>query len=132
MGEISLIDVTLKELIEKAKLARIGRLLLADYSTLEPKRQGRAFVMMPVVRVIVTAFDAGSGAIYRWWEQQESKRTVTIVAGTNRGPNADPSMVTRKEVIRGLLRDEGFQVDDGEWTPEAARAAVDARKHVFG
>ena len=125
-------DVSIRQLVEVAKDRKIPRILLTDYATIEPVRENGAIVMVPMLRVVATLFDRGGNLIYRWSEQKPSKRMVTILAGAGRGPNSEPALASRKEEVRQVLRDEGFEVDEGEWTPDSARAFLEARHRLIG
>jgi hypothetical protein len=131
MPQIEVKESNLKEFINLVAERSIHRILLTDYASIEPRKVESAFVLAPMVKVVATAFDRDRGFIYRWSEQDESERMVTIIAGTGKGPN--PSrLASRKEEVRQILREEGFEVDEGEWTPESAEAFLDARRRAIG
>jgi len=132
MPEIIVKDVMLPELLKTLESRSIKRVLLTDYATIEPTREGGAIVMLPMIRVVATAFDRSADIIYRWSEQGESARMVTIIAGTGKGPNPGGRLAARKEEVRQIFREEGYEVDEGEWTPENARAFVNARAKAIG
>jgi hypothetical protein len=129
MPPIQVKDVTLKELLNIAGQHSIHRLLLAEYSSVEPRQQGTSFVLAPMLKVVATAFDRENGVIYRWWEQDESERMVAIAGN---GTNLAGKLTVRKDQVRDFLREDGFEVDEGEWTPESAEAFLDARKKAIG
>jgi hypothetical protein len=132
MPDITEKTLSLPEFLKAVAGAGIRRVLLTDYALIEPTPEGGAIVMMPMVRVVATAFDRQAGIIYRWSEHGKSERMVTIIAGTGKGPNPGGRLTARKEEVRQILREEGYEVDDGEWTPENASAYVDARARAFG
>jgi len=123
-------DVTLRELIEASRSASLRRILLTDYSAVEPKKINGAIVLVGMVTVVATAFDRKNKVIYRWSEQGESERMVTITAGTGRGRSTGGRLAARKQEIFQVLREEGFEVDEGEWTPESAAAFVASRREI--
>ena len=124
--------VTVKELIETARKEGIRRILLTDYATTEPKREGGVIVLVGMITLVATALDVKNEVIYRWFEQGESERMVTIIAGAGRGPNPGGRLATKKAQLQQILREEGFEVDEGEWTPQAAEAYVASRRKIVG
>lgn len=129
---VEIVPTTIKELMERAKKAQIRRILLTDYATTEPKREGGAIVLVGMITLVATAFDMPKNVIYRWHKQDESERMVTIIAGLGRGPNPGGQLATQKLELEQILREEGFEVDEGEWTAESAEAYVAARQRIVG
>lgn len=125
-------DKSLKEFLEAVKKADIRRVLLTDYATVEPKHEGGAVVLVGMVQVVATALDRKPKVIYRWSEKDESERMVTITAGTGRGRNPGGRLAARKEQVFQVLREEGLEVDEGEWTPATAGAYLTSRKSIVG
>ena len=126
MQDITEQTLSLPEFLKAVAAAGIRRVLLTDYALIEPTPDGGAVVMVPMVRVVATAFDRRpAGIIYRWSEQGESERMVTIYRGTGKGPSPGGRLSARKEEVRQILREEGYEVDDGEWTAENASEYVD-------
>jgi hypothetical protein len=125
-------DVPLRELIDAARKAGVRRVLLTDYAAVEPKPAGGALVLVGMVTVVATALDRKGKVIYRWSETGESERTVTVTAGTGRGPNPGGRLAARKADVFQVLREEGFEVDEGEWTPRSAEAFVTSRREIVG
>jgi hypothetical protein len=127
-------DKSLREFLEAVKNADIRRVLLTDYATVEPKHQGGAVVLVGMVQVVATALDRKPApkVIYRWSEKDESERMVTITAGTGRGRNPGGRLAPRKEQVFQVLREEGLEVDEGEWTPATAEAYLASRKSIVG
>lgn len=125
-------DKSLKEFLEAVRRSGTHRVLLTDYATVEPKQKGKAFVLMGMVRVVATALDRSRKVIYRWSEKDESERMVTITAGTGRGRNPGGRLAARKEQVFQLLREEGLEVDEGEWTTDTAEAYLASRKSMVG
>lgn len=121
-------DLSLGELIEAAKTANVRRVLLTDYAAVEPKKTKSGTVLVGVVTVVATALDRTKMVIYRWHETGESNQTVRI--GTGHGPGAR-STAQKQEVLQ-IFREEGFEVDDGEWTPKLAEAYLASRKYIVG
>mgnify|MGYP001549342957 CR=1 FL=1 len=85
-----------------------------------------------MVRVVATAFDRENAEILRWQEQKDANQMVTIVAGTGKGRHNEQELVARKHELMAILRDEGYQVDEGEWTIESATAFLEARRRALG
>ena len=122
-------DLFLSELHNRSNIRFVR---LADYGLVEPAKRSGAFVMQPMVRVVASAFDRDKEEILRWQEQKDANQMVTIVAGRSDGLHSDQELVARKEELRAILQDEGFQVDEGEWTSENANAFLQTRKRVVG
>jgi hypothetical protein len=122
-------ELFLKEL-KKRENVRLER--VADYGLVEPAKRSGAIVMQPMVRVVVTAFDRDKSEILRWQEQKDANRMVTIHIGVGRGSHNEHEFTARGQELKAILVDEGYQVDDGEWTAETANALLDARKRVIG
>lgn len=116
--------------IDSVKGAGVRRILLTDYATVEPKKKGNAFVLVGMVTLVATAFDRTN--IFRWAEQDESERMVSITAGTGRGRNPGGRLIVKKDQVFQLLREEGFEVDEGEWTPTSAQAYLSTRRKFVG
>ena len=125
-------EKSLKEFMEAVRRASIRRILLTDYATVEPVQKGGAFVLVGMVQVVATALDRSQKVIYRWSEKDESERMVTITAGTGRGRNPGGRLAARKEQIFQVLREEGVEVDEGEWTRDTAEAYLASRKSLVG
>jgi hypothetical protein len=123
---------SLKNFLDEVKKSGIRRVLLTDYATVEPKREGGAVVLVGMVRVVATALDQKQNVIYRWFEEDESERMVTIVAGTGRGRNPGGHLAARKDQVFQVFREEGLEVDNGEWTPDSADAYLTSRKKIVG
>ena len=124
---IQMRDVTLRELIDAAKKSGIRRVLLTDYASTEMKPEGDALVLVGMTEVVATALDRGGKVIYRWSEAGESKQMVAFIGGAARGRR-----VGRKDQLFQVLREEGFEVDEGEWTPESAEAFFASRRAIVG
>src|SRR5579862_6069170 len=105
-------DVTLKELLSLTEQKHVRRVLLTDYATVEPKQRDGEFVLLGITRVVATVFDRDDQTIYRWSEDGESERMVTVVADACRGPNASGRLTARKEQVFQVLREEGLEVDE--------------------
>lgn len=129
---VSVENVTVKELISAARAANIRRVLLTDYASVEPKMKKNAFVLVGMLRVVATALDRNKKVIYRWSEEGESEKMVTITGSNGRSRNAGRQLISRKQEVFQVLREEGFEVDEGEWTPASARAFLSARKKIVG
>jgi hypothetical protein len=83
--------------------------------------------------VAATVLDARSSKIYRWEQKGRSKGTVTINAGVGRGPvGAGEPVAQLRDDVRQILRDEGFEVDEGEWTPDSAERFLASRRRLIG
>lgn len=124
--------LTLKEFLDVARDRRIRRVLLTDYARVEPKREGADLVLVGMLRIVATAFDREPGVIYRWSEEDESARMVTVVAGPGGQPNVGGRLAGRKEQVSEVFREEGFDVGEGEWTPESAQAYLETRQKIVG
>lgn len=124
----------LKDFIDKARQANARRVLLTSYGSVEPVKQGSALVLAGMTTVAATVLDAGgSPTIYRWEKKGRSKGTVTIHAGAGVGPpGGGEPMAALRDDVRQLLRDEGFEVDEGEWTPESAARSLATRQRLIG
>lgn len=124
---------TLRQLIEKAQGAGIKRALLTSYGSVEPLQTGGAWVLAGMTTVAATVLDPGARTIYRWEEKGRSKGAVRIRAGSGRGAvgGGEPMARLREDVFQ-LLRDEGFEVDEGEWTSESAERFLASRKRLIG
>ena len=125
-------DASLREFLQAVRESDIRRVLLTDYASVKPKRTGGVVVLVGMVRVVATALDWKRKVIYRWVEEGESERMVTITAGTGRGRTPGGRLATRKEQVFEVLREEGLEVDEGEWTPDAAEAYLASRKSIVG
>jgi hypothetical protein len=124
---ISVKEVTLKGLIEAAQAAGARRILLTDYPSVDTKRTRDGFVLVGMLMVVATALDRKKKVIYRWFEEGESEKMVS--AGNGRGQKTG-ALVTRKQQVHQVLREEGFEVDEGEWTPASAEAFLTARRKI--
>jgi hypothetical protein len=114
----------------------VKRVLLTSYGSVEPVRDSGAIVLAGMTTVAATVLDAGDAnepKIYRWEEKGRSKGMVTIHAGVGRGPLGPGEPMARlREDVHQLLRDEGFEVDAGEWTPESAERSLASRQRLVG
>ena len=96
-----------------------------DQGLVEPVRKGRALVMQPRVRIVVTALDLGVPEILRWKRKGDTgSGVVTLDALTGRGTYADPTGMETRRQVTAKLEARGFVVSDGEWTPAAAEDAL--------
>jgi hypothetical protein len=103
--------------LHKRRSVRIVK--LADYGFVAPVRtNGGAFVMMPQVKLVATAFDKVKATLLRWQETDEARKTVTIHAGVGRGEHNETRILTRRQNIEKRLEVEGFAVSEGEWSPD--------------
>jgi hypothetical protein len=129
---IDVIHVSLKQLMDKAHDLSLKRVLLTSYGSVEPVRDPSALVLAGMTTVTATLFD-GSDHIYRWEQKGRSKGIVTIRAGTGRGNIGAGEPVARlRQDVYELLRNEGFEVDDGEWTPDSAGRFLASRLKLIG
>jgi hypothetical protein len=129
---IDVIPVSLKQLMDKAHVLNLKRVLLTSYGSLESVRDQGALVLAGMTTVTATLFD-GSDHIYRWEQKGRSKGTVTIRAGTACGNVGAGEPVARLRLdVYELLRNEGFEVDDGEWTPDSAGRFLASRLKLIG
>ncbi len=55
-----------------------------------------------------------------------------VTTGNGHGRSVGGSLVTRKQQVFQVLREEGFEVDEGEWTPASAEAFLSARRKIVG
>ena len=108
-------DVTLGNLIGTVRGAGIRRVLLKEYGSAKTQREGGAVVLVGMRTVVATALDRDEQVIYRWSETGESGR-----------------LAARKAEVFQVLREEGLDVDEGEWTPKSAEAFVAARREIVG
>ena len=88
--------------------------------------------MQPRVRVVATAFDRSAQEILRFQEKRDADQMVTVITGKNHGHHNDYDMVARKDELKALLLDGGFQVEGGEWTPESAGQFLEVYKQALG
>jgi hypothetical protein len=129
---IDVIPVSLKQLMDRARELNLKRVLLTSYGSVEPVRDRGALVLAGMTTVTATLFD-GSGQIYRWEQKGRSKGTVTIHAGTGRGNIGAGEPVARlRQDVYELLRNEGLEVDEGEWTPDSAERFLASRLKLIG
>ena len=77
---------------------------------------GRAWVMMPQVRIVATAYDSAAGEILRWQDTAHASQTVTIHVNTARGGHGESRVLARTEEIKQRFELDGFNVSTGEWT----------------
>ena len=117
-----------------AELAKEGRshihvVKVDDQGMVEPERRGKAFVMQPRVRVVVTALDYKKSEILRFekkWNAGSGAVAIDVFSG--RGSYVDPSGVKTRDQIIAALEARGLQVSKGEWTQGAAAAALQGVK----
>jgi hypothetical protein len=105
---------------------------VTDYGGVEPSNRQGAWVMQPFVKVVAAAFDKVAGEIVQYVEQKDADQMVTVIAGTGRAEHNDFDVVARKDELKALLQDAGYQVEDGEWTVRAAEAFLVARQKAYG
>lgn len=133
---IAVESVSLKELIEHARDAKVKRVLLTTYGSVEPVREGSATVlagMTTVAATILDSRDARAPKICRWEEKGRSKGMVKIATGAGRvSVGAGGPVAQLRDDVHELLRDDGFEVDDGEWTPESAVRSIASRQRLIG
>ena len=129
---IDVIPVSLKQLMDQARDLNLKRVLLTSYGSVEPVHDQGALVLAGMTTVTATLFD-GSDHVYRWEQKGRSKRTVTIQAGKGRGNVGAGEPVARlRQDVHELLRNEGFEVDEGEWTPDSAGRFLASRLKLIG
>jgi len=112
----------LAEFINQLKTRHIRLVKLTDYGDVEPIKRGSGFVLQPMVRVVATALDVDAREIVSWAVEGEARRMVTATAGAGRG--ADPERVIEKRRARDVLRQLGYEVDEGEWDVNAAEQVI--------
>lgn len=111
-----------------AELATEGRshihvVKVDDQGMVEPERRGKAFVMQPKVRVVVTALDYKKPEILRFERKRNAgSGAVSIDVFSGRGSYVDPSGVKTRDQVIAALEARGLQVSKGEWTPGTAAA----------
>lgn len=99
---------------------------LDDQGLVEPARKGRAIIMQPRVRIVVTALDDKKPEILRWEKKWDvGSGVVTIDAFTGRGKCNDPTGKLTRAKVKAALEARSLLVSDGEWTKQSAEAALD-------
>jgi hypothetical protein len=109
----------LDTLVKRRDAIRLAK--IADYSFVEPERQGPAIVMQPKVKLVVTAYDPSNEEILRWEEKDDARSMITIHAGTGRGTHNDSSIRRKSDLMRQKLELAGFAVATGELTEQSVR-----------
>jgi len=106
----SVIVKSLSEFLEEIQGRSAIRLVkFAEDGLTKPVRKQKSTWLVPVIRVVCTAYDKDSSEIVRFEDERESKE-----------------MVSEKERIRERLQLEGYAVEDGEWTEKAVTALLSA------
>ena len=96
-----------------------------DQGLVDPVPNGRAMIMQPRVRIVVTALDLGVPEILRWERKWNTGNgAVTLTALTGRGTYTDPTGMETRRQVTAKLQARGFVVSDGEWTPASAGDAL--------
>jgi len=100
---------------------------VADQGLVEPARKGGAIVMQPRVRVVATALDDNAHQILRWEKKWDvGSGIVTVDAFTGKGSYNDPTGKRTRAKVTAALEARSLSVSDGEWTVDAAQAALSA------
>jgi hypothetical protein len=124
----TMFDDLLAELA-KPERSHIHVVKVDDQGLIEPTRQGKAFVMQPMVRVVATALDYKKPEILRFekkWKAGSGAVSINVFSG--RGWYIDPSGTKTRDQIIAAIEARGLQVSNGEWTPDSAAAALDGVK----
>jgi len=115
---------SLTEFINLLEARHIRLVKLTDYGNVEPIKRGSGYVLQPMVRVVGTALDVAAKEIVCWTVEGESRRMVTSAAGAGRGPTPDVDRVAEKRRAREVLRQLGYEVDEGEWDVNSAEQVI--------
>jgi hypothetical protein len=115
-------DLTFDELLAelaKPERSHVHIVKVDDQGMVEPTRKGKAFVMQPMVRVVVTALDYTKPEILRF------QKTWEVGSGA---ASIDPTGTKTRDQITAAIEARGLQVSQGEWTQESASAALQGVK----
>jgi hypothetical protein len=117
---------SLGEFIDQLEARHVRLVKLADYGNVEPVKKGSGYVLQPTIRVVATALDAAAREILSWAVKGEARKMIARAAGTRRGPSPDSERVANKQQARDVLRQLGYDVDEGEWDARSAERVIAA------
>lgn len=99
----------LYEFIESLNRLSIRKVRIRSESYAGSSIQGHFTILKPKRRIIVSAFDFNTNTVHLWEYDVE-------LGGPLLAPEA--SRVFKKNEIREALEISGFEVDEGQWSPE--------------
>jgi hypothetical protein len=93
-------------------------------------KKGSGYAFQSTIRVVATALDAATHEIVSWEVEGEARKMITRAAGTRRGRSPDSERVADKQQARDVLRQLGYDVDEGERVISALEEAIKPRPKV--
>ena len=115
---------SLAEVIGQLESRHIRLVKLTDYGNFGPVKKGSGYVLQSTIRVVATALDAATHEIVSWEVEGEARKMITRAAGTRRGRCPDSERVDDKQQARDVLRQLGYDVDEGEWDARSAERVI--------
>jgi hypothetical protein len=94
-------------------------------------KKGSGYAFQSTIRVVATALDAATHEIVSWEVEGEARKMITRAAGTRRGRSPDSERVADKQQARDVLRQLGYDVDEGEWDARSAERVISALEEAI-